>query len=82
MTEFSRFALSNANNIVLFADVRKSTFQISFSAEHSQLFNMAELGQPLDVNTLQNVHDIEELIQFIVGSNADIANYHSTEDLT
>ena len=32
---------------------------------------MAELTQPLDVNTLYNVYVIEELIQLIVGPYAD-----------
>ena len=39
--------------------------------------NMAEPAQPLNINTLRNAYVVEELIQFTVGSNAEInANSH------
>ena len=40
--------------------------------------DMAEPAQPLDINTLHNVHDVEEFIQLIVGS--DVENSHWTGD--
>ena len=41
---------------------------------------MAEPAQPLDINTLNNVHVVEELLH---KSDAEIiANSHWTEDLT
>ena len=44
---------------------------------------MAEPAQPLDINTLHNVHVVEELIELTIKSNAEIiANSHWTEDLT
>ena len=45
---------------------------------------MAEPAQLLDINTLHNVHVVEELIvQLTIESNAEIiANSHWTEDLT
>ena len=44
---------------------------------------MAEPAQPLDNNTLHNVHVVEELIQLTIESNEEIiANSHWTEDLT
>ena len=40
---------------------------------------MAEPAQLLDFNTLHNVHVVEELIQLIIESNAEIiANSHWT----
>ena len=45
--------------------------------------DMAEPAQPLNINTLHNVHVVEELIQLTIESNAEIiANSHWTEDLT
>ena len=45
--------------------------------------DMAESAQPLNTNTLHNVHVVEELIQLTIESNAEvIANSHWTEDLT
>ena len=39
---------------------------------------MAEPAQPLNINTLHNVHVVEELIQLTIKSNAEIiANSHS-----
>ena len=44
---------------------------------------MAEPAQPLDINTLHNVHVVEQLIQVTIESNAEIiANSQWTEDLT
>ena len=44
---------------------------------------MAESTQPLETNTLHNVYVVEQLMQHIVGSNAEnIANAHRIEDLT
>ena len=44
---------------------------------------MAEPAQPLDINTLHNVYVVDELIQLIIESNAEIiANSHWAEDLT
>ena len=43
---------------------------------------MAETMQPLDINTLHNVNVVEELIQLIVKSDAEvIANSHWSKDL-
>ena len=40
---------------------------------------MAELAQPLNINTLHNVYIVEELVQLIVGSDAKIiANITAT----
>ena len=33
---------------------------------------MAELAQPLDINTLHNVHVVEELIQVTIETDAEI----------
>ena len=45
--------------------------------------DMAEPAQPLDINTLHNVHVVEELIQLTIELNAEInANSHWAEDLT
>ena len=45
--------------------------------------DMARPAQPLDINTLHNVHVVEELIQLTTVSNAEIiANSHWTEDIT
>ena len=37
--------------------------------------DMAELAQPLDINTLHNVYVVEELIQLTIESNADNTSY-------
>ena len=45
--------------------------------------DMVEPAQPLNINTLHNIHVIVVLIQFTIESNARIiANSHWTEDLT
>ena len=46
------------------------------------LNNMAELAQPLYINTVHNVYDAEELIQLTIESNAKIiVKRHKTKDL-
>ena len=82
MTGLPRFDLSNRCKVVLFADFRRSPHQIRRSILlHTN--DLAEPAQPLDINTLHNVHVVEELIQLTIKSNAEIiANSHWTEDLT
>ena len=66
MTGLPRSGPSDANNVVPFADFRKSLHQLPVSKEHPSSFE--QHGQPLDVNTLHNVHVVEEFIQLTVRS--------------
>ena len=81
MTGIPRFYLSNGCKVVLFAE-----FRINYPSRRNILLHtndMAEPAQPLDINTLHNVHVVQELIQLTIKSNAEIiANTHWTEDLT
>ena len=45
-------------------------------------YDMADPAQPLDINSLHNVHVVKGLIQLIIISDAEIiANSHYTEEL-
>ena len=63
MTGFSRFGPPNANKVVLFTYLRKTSHQIPTSPE---------LSSPNDMNTLHNVYVVEECIQLTFRSNAEI----------
>ena len=78
MTGLPRFGPSNGYKVVRFADFRRSPHQIPVHKD-----DMTEPTQSLNINTQHNVYVVEELIQLIIESNAEIiANSHWTKDLT
>ena len=73
--------LPTGYKVVLFADFRKSPHQIPVSPKHSN--DMVEPAQPLNIDTLHNIHVVGELMQLTVASNAEIiVNSLWAEDLT
>ena len=77
MTQLPRFGPSNANKVVLFADFYRSPHRTSVLPKYPLPF------ERLDVNTLHNVDDVEELIHLIAESDVEIiASSLWTEDVT
>ena len=71
--------LSNANAVVPVADDRRPPHQTLVFIHPN---DMAEPAEPMDINTLSNIHVIAELIQLPVGSDTvDIGNSYWTKNL-
>ena len=80
MKGLPRIGPSNGYNV---ADFRRSPHQNT--SRRSILLrtnHISEQAQLLDINTLHNIHVVEELIQLTIESNAEItSNSHWTEQL-